>query len=263
MRLKLVVFVLLAGLVNNIYASDIINDIRQVSVTLVSQDQMFGSGVLITRKDKNFVLTAAHIFKDSRHEITVEKTDKTRVKEIEFDPVFVIKDVDTETGKNNEIVVTGKVIKYSDAELGEDLALVQLDEKKFDLDTKFYSKKEVPKVGTKLFHVGSILGYEGSNSLTDGLISKIGCKTRLTFPNEVIFDRTTITAFPGSSGGGVFDKDTGEYLGMLVRIIQPNYNLIVPVRRIKDWTVKNKIEWVLDKSKPLPKDEELAKIPVE
>lgn len=261
MKSKLVLLFLL--LVNTTYATDVIDTIKNQSVTLVTKDHMFGSGVVISRKNKNFVLTAAHIFRDIRKSIIVEKEDNTRVTKVEFDKVYVIKDIYNDEGKQGEIVVEGKIIKYSDAETGEDLALVELDEKKFDLDTKFYLKANTPKIGTPLWHIGSILGYEGSNSLTDGIISKVGCKTMLEFPNEVIFDRTTITAYPGSSGGGVFLKDSGEYVGMLTRIIQPNYNLIVPIRRIKEWTSKNKIDWVLDSTKPLPKDEELAKIPVE
>ena len=101
----------------------------------------------------------------------------------------------------------------------------------------------------------------GSNSMTDGIYSQTGRLIKQL--NKHVFDQTTVAAFPGSSGGGVFLKSDASYVGMLVRGAGETFNLIVPVRRMQDWCEKNKIMWALDPKVKLPTDEELAKIPVE
>ena len=52
--------------------------------------------------------------------------------------------------------------------------------------------------------------------------------------NVKVFDQVTAVAFPGSSGGGMFLKDNGEYIGMLTQGVMKlqGFNFIVPVRRI-------------------------------
>ena len=118
---------------------------------------------------------------------------------------------------------------------GKDTAEFYLDEK----------EKIIP-IGTRLFHVGSLLGQMGANSMTTGIVSQVG-RTM----GKVEFDQTTVTAFPGSSGGGVFLQN-GSYVGMLVRGAGENFNLIVPIRRIKDWAEKNKVLWAIDPAVALP-----------
>jgi S1-C subfamily serine protease len=107
-----------------------------------------------------------------------------------------------------------------------------------------------------------LLGQFGSNSLTTGVVSQIGRVLDLG-ANGVIFDQTTVTAFPGSSGGGVFLKSDGRYVGMLVRGAGEQFNLTVPVRRLRDWAKSSKIEWAIDPSLPMPSAEELKKLPIE
>jgi hypothetical protein len=78
-----------------------------------------------------------------------------------------------------------------------------------------------------------------------------------------VFDQTTVAAFPGSSGGGVYLKSDARYVGMIVRGAGETFNLIVPIRRMVDWAKKNKIEWALDEKVEMPTDATIAKIPVE
>ena len=97
--------------------------------------------------------------------------------------------------------------------------------------------------------------------MTDGIYSQHG--RILKRLNKRVFDQTTCTAFPGSSGGGVYLKSDARYIGMLVRGAGEGFNLIVPVRRMKDYCEKHKMMWALDKSFPMPTDDELKKMPVE
>ena len=78
-----------------------------------------------------------------------------------------------------------------------------------------------------------------------------------------MFDQTTCTAFPGSSGGGVYLKSDARYVGMLVRGAGEGFNLIVPVRRMIDYCEKHKIMWALDRSIPMPSEDDLKKLPIE
>ena len=79
--------------------------------------------------------------------------------------------------------------------------------------------------------------------MTRGIVSQVGRVLSLGTGDGTVFDQTTVTAFPGSSGGGVFlsersgDK-AGQYMGMLVRGAGETFNLIVPVRRMRSWAAK-------------------------
>jgi len=156
-------------------------------------------------------------------------------------------------------------VKYSDAKDGEDLALLMIKKFNFvDKSAKFYVDKGgrgLP-LGTNLYHVGSLLGSGGSNSMTTGIMSQVGRMLSLNGGSKVLFDQTTVTAFPGSSGGGVF-LTTGEYIGMLVRGAGETFNLIVPIRRMTDWAEEENIKWALDPEEKAPTLEEIKKLPKE
>jgi len=90
-------------------------------------------------------------------------------------------------------------------------------------------------------------------------MSQVGRVLNLGTGDGTVFDQTTVTAFPGSSGAGVFLRD-GRYVGMLVRGSGETFNLIVPVRRMRSWAKTRDIEWALDKLKPVPSVTEIMKI---
>jgi hypothetical protein len=155
-----------------------------------------------------------------------------------------------------------EVIKYSDSEDGHDLALLRVRKLNFVTDSvTFYLDRNIPKLGTDLWHVGSLLGQMGANSMTDGIYSQTG--RLIPSLNKYVFDQTTVAAFPGSSGGGVYLKSDGRYVGMIVRGAGETFNLIVPVRRMVAWAKKNNMMWALDANAKMPTSEEIAKIPVE
>jgi hypothetical protein len=97
----------------------------------------------------------------------------------------------------------------------------------------------------------------GANSMTSGIISQVG-----RIHGKVEFDQTTVTAFPGSSGGGVYLQN-GEYVGMIVRGAGEGFNLMVPVRRIERWAKKHDIMWALDPSLKSPAIEVIKSLPIE
>jgi len=243
--------------------------LQNVSVTIRSESQFMageGSGVVFTRKDSkgnlvNFVWTAAHVVDNMRltKRILVDGTYKTIV---HFRDPVIIKEIRQDGRTVGRLQMDAEVLKYSESEDGHDLALLRIRKLNFVHDSVvFYLDEELPPLGTDLLHVGSLLGQFGANSMTSGIMSQHG--RVLKDLNKHIFDQTTCTAFPGSSGGGVYLKSDARYVGMLVRGAGEGFNLIVPIRRMISYCEENKIMWALDKNVPMPTEAELEKMPIE
>jgi len=231
--------------------------LQATSVTLRS-GRAEGSGT-VARIDNGriYILTAGHVVADLRstREI-IDPATGTRRMVVEFEDASVILQYRDDEGRTvGDVRWFARIVKYSDADNGEDLSLLELRRKgAFEKSTSFYLDKKLPAVGTTLYHMGSLLGQFGSNSMTRGIMSQHG----RVYMGKV-YDQTTVAAFPGSSGGGVYDG-RGKYVGMVVRGAGETFNLIVPIRRIKQWTERNGIQWAVDHSVPVPSDEELKKI---
>jgi len=265
------------------FGNDVIKHLQDVSVTIKSEGAFGGgqgSGVIVTRdvevsKGKtvkvNFVWTAAHVIDNLRtvRKVVDPQTGVTK-SVIDFKPAHIVKELVENGRRVGEVKMEAVVIKYSHSEEGEDLALLMVRKRdfvqansNFFLDTEEDSENlQAIDLGTELYHVGSLLGQFGSNSLTTGVISQVGRVLDLSSGEGTVFDQTTVTAFPGSSGGGVFLKD-GRYIGMLVRGAGETFNLIVPVRRMHTWAKENKVEWAMNKSVKIPTLKELRKITVD
>ena len=243
--------------------------LQNVSVTIRSEGAFSageGSGVIFTRKNSegdlvNFVWTAAHVVDNMRltKRILVNGTYKTIV---HFKDPVVIKEIRQNGRTVGRLQMDAEVLKYSESEDGHDLALLRVRKLNFVTDSVvFHLGENIPPLGTDLLHVGSLLGQFGANSMTSGIMSQHGRVIKSL--NKRIFDQTTCTAFPGSSGGGVYLKNDARYVGMLVRGAGEGFNLIVPVRRMAEYCQENKIMWALDAKVPMPSEEDLKKMPIE
>ena len=248
--------------------------LQDVSVT-VKTGSGEGSGVIVTRevetspnvKQKvNFVWTAAHVVDGLRSVRTTIK-DGRPTKLVEFRDAQIVQELVEDGRRVGEMKMEAKVIKYSDSENGEDLALLMIRKKSYiDKSVVFYKAAGKPvAIGTELYHVGSLLGQTGSNSMTRGICSQVGRVLDLGTGEGVVFDQTTVTAFPGSSGGGVFlsersGKKAGQYMGMLVRGAGETFNLIVPVRRMRDYAKKQGVLWAIDTEVKVPTLEEITSL---
>lgn len=244
----------------------LIQHLQDVSVTINCKGGQ-GSGTLITRKvgdeTVNFVWTAAHVVDTARttRQIIHKGAQKTVV---EFDDVSVIQEFYENGRRVGEIKMDAYVVAYSDADVGDDLALLRVRKTNYvQASAKFYLDKELPPLGTELYHCGSLLGQVGSNSLVTGIIAQQGRVLNVGKPGGTVFDQTTLTIFPGSSGGGVYRKTDGAYVGMIVRGTAGGFNFMVPIRRMKDFAKEAKVEWALDESVPMPTEAELKAIPAE
>ena len=141
------VFVALFVLASTSNADDkLYQHLQDVSVTVKAAGGE-GSGVIVTReievapnvKQKvNFVWTAAHVVDGLRSERRVVKDGQTK-RVIEFRDAQIVKELVEDGRRVGEIKMEAKVIKYSDAENGEDLALLMVRKKGFiDKTTTFY-----------------------------------------------------------------------------------------------------------------------------
>lgn len=249
-------------LVSSISAEEnkIVEGLQEASVTIRAGSSQ-GSGTLITRKiggdDVTFVLTAGHVvdgLRKTRESIVGGQTRKI----VEFDDAAIVQEFKEGGRRVGETKMDAKVIKFSDADNGEDLAILRVRKKNFTKANVQFTDK-TPQIGTELYHVGSLLGQDlGANSLTTGVVSQIG-----RVLHGQTYTQSTAPAFPGSSGGGVFLKADGRYVGMLVRGAGETLTFLVPIERIQHWTKENEIEWILDPTKEIPSVEKLDKMPVE
>lgn len=233
--------------------------LQDISVTIHAGNAQ-GSGVIKTRGNTNYVWTCGHVVAGLRQTRSVidSKTGSTRTV-IEFQDAKIVKELIEDGRAVGRLEMDAEVLRYSDADNGEDLALLRVRKKNFvKASVAFYLDAKIPPVGTKLLHVGSLLGQMGSNSLTSGVMSQHGRVYRAK-----VYDQSTCAAFPGSSGGGVYLESDCRYVGMIVRGAGETFNLMVPVRRMQDWARRVKIEFTMDDTLKVPTEEELHKVPVE
>jgi hypothetical protein len=248
-------------LLKSIPTAEVAQYLQDISVTIRAQTEggggAEGSGVLkVTKDGQVWVWTCGHLVKHLR--TTRKSPDEKTI--VEFSDAKLIKVLVEDGRKVGESNFDAEVIRYSDADYGEDLALLRLRTKRYTPQSSvvFYLDKSIPAIGTDLLHCGSLLGEMGSNSVTSGIVSQHG---RLI--NKVVFDQTNATSFPGSSGGIVCLRSDGRYVGMLVRGAGEGFSLYVPVRRIQDWAKKVGVEFAMNDAVPVPTDEDLFKKPVD
>lgn len=238
--------------------SKVVEHLEACSVTVATGHGQ-GSGIIKTRnrgsETLNFCWTAAHVVDSLRKTKTViDKNGNTKTV-VEFEDAKIIKTL-VEEGRNvGKLEIFASIVRFSEE---EDLALLRVRQKNFLKDgIQFYLDPKIPIVSTQLCHVGSLYGELGSNSFTTGVLSQQG---RLI--DGKVFDQTTVPAFRGSSGGGVYLED-GRLVGQILRSAGETFNLMCPVRRIVDWSKSAKIEWAVNDAVPLPSEDELKKLPIE
>jgi len=233
--------------------------LQAISVTIKAGGAE-GSGTIKMRvidgKPVSFIWTAAHVVDGLRttKEIIDPKTGTKRTV-VSFKDAEIVREAVEDGRRVGESKMDASVIRFSEE---QDLCLLRVLKRDFAKESVvFYLDPPIPPVGRDLYHVGSLLGQMGSNSLTPGIVSQIG---RTLDKRE--YDQTTCTAFPGSSGGGVYLRD-GRYVGMITRGAGEGFNLMVPVRRLHRWAKAAGIEWAVDDKVKPPTEAELAKVPAE
>jgi S1-C subfamily serine protease len=228
------------------------DSILEPSVTIkagAGYGQGFGSGVVFTREGVNYILTAGHVVARLRT-VQTKLKDGKEYKTEHFSDAQVIKVLYANNRKVGKLEMDAEVLAYSDPKDGHDLALLRVRKKGFIGTTAvFHPDSASLAIGTRIYHCGSLQGEMGSNSLTDGIISRTG-----RVHEGKVFDQSNATAFPGSSGGGIFSQD-GRYVGMITRGAGETFNLYIPGRRMREWLTEAKFLWVIDPAVPMAKEQ--------
>jgi len=272
MKYVLLVLTLIAVAASPVVASSVPEDLQRVSVTIKAGNSQ-GSGTLVTRKvganTVTFVWTAAHVVDGLRTTRTIVSAQGTPKILIEYKDAEIVQERQQNGRRVGEVKYDCKIIKVSDADYGEDLAVLMVrctDAYPMAVTAKFHKDLNyLPPIGIELSHCGSLLGQFGANSYTTGVLSQTGRTLSGKGASVKVFDQVTAVAFPGSSGGGMFLKKNGEYVGMLTQGVTQlqGFNFIVPMRRIHTWAKVAKIEWAIDPSSKMPSLAEIDVIPVE
>lgn len=213
--------------------------LQSLSVTLHMQDGGQCSGSIVTREGQSYILSAGHCVEDERTILQVLDNGITK-SIVRFKPVTVTKEIYSDGESVGSTSVEADVIAFSSSDYGQDIAILKVRTPISTESVEFSPDKLVP-VGTDLLHVGSIGGQSGSCSFTTGVLSQVG-----RMYQDKVYDQSTCTAMGGSSGGGMYLRSNGQYVGMLVRGRSDTFNLYVPLRRMLRWAATQHVEFIFD-----------------
>lgn len=239
---------------------NIINDISSSSV-LIYSDGGFGSGVVFKNGEDTFVWTDAHVVAGAQ-EVFISVDLLTGVPKIyvTYKDVFVVQEMYEQGRKVGETRHIAKIIRYSQT---HDIALLQIYKKNaFASSVEFISNNEIPNIGDKLWHVGSMTGPKGANSLSEGIFSKAGRLRKYFVSDElvgIIYDQCSLSAHRGSSGGGVFRQSDGKCIGIVTEFLgKDTYGefCITPARRLREFAKYASCEWAMNHIIKVPQTDE-------
>ena len=177
-------------------SKEMLNNIRAASVSIEINEKFQGSGTLIEKDGEMYCLTAAHVIDENCKSIRI-----------------------TQHGKN-PITIYASLHKI-DRE--KDYAILKVGTGVFTSKMKFHKDKQ--ELDTPIVHCGSMVGMH--HTTTRGTLVGVDRK----FARWKCVDQLDITAYYGSSGGGVFDHN-GNYIGMIVGGVNPGIVFMVPSREI-------------------------------
>ncbi len=203
---------------------------RSYTVTVRTDEDHFGTGVVYQVNGEILVWTAGHLLWN--------RNDGQYTGD-----VHVTIEVYGATGRAAITEMPAQILAVSNPWEDYDLALlrVPMGSAVFNRSQTAVFATDSPEVGEEVWHVGSLHGFKGAQSVTDGVVASVG---RSIFSSPYPLDQITCEIMPGSSGGGAYLKDTGEFIGMVVQYHGPGFGLMVPVRDIRIWAKREGYGWV-------------------
>lgn len=170
-----------------------------------------GSGVVLENKR---VLTCAHLFF-----MTEGAGEKPH-------PIFITRQIWREDKLLGTVTIPCKLVKRDDS---QDLALLEPAMPE-ELPVTV-GLGDTPAQGDPLYHVGSFTGARGIQSFSSGVMASVGRRMEHPVLGEMEVDQISCPAYPGSSGGGVFNQQ-GKLVGIVTGQAAENLGFMVPARRI-------------------------------
>jgi S1-C subfamily serine protease len=227
--------------------SDALDNALACSVMVVSEGGS-GSGVIFRNGDAYFVWTDAHVVAGGKKVVREEKAGVAHaVTRVTFAPITAMRD-EGEFRKS----VMADVVRVSD---DHDIAIFRL---RAPLGSSVVFDESRPRQGSPIWHVGSMHGEMGIGSVSEGVVAFVG-RLRKDFapdPAGHAYDQACLNALPGSSGGGVFSKSSGQCYGLITEFLGPGrtYGVLcyTPSRRLRAFAVQHGCEWAMDRSVKVP-----------
>lgn len=236
---------------------------QAATVMIETQDGFVGTGVVFKNGVKSFVWTAAHVVRECQRVQTVINAGSGQpFVKVTYDDVWVVKHEVEGGRKVGEQKWLARIVRYS---IAHDVAVLQVyKDGAFPDGCAFAKDGDIPAQGEKLWHVGSMKGRIGMDSVSDGCFAAAGrlVNTQL-YKNElaapVVYDQVSMTFHHGSSGGGVFLQATGACIGLVTRYagqdpLSFGDGLVVPARRLRAIAKETCSEYMLDAALPAPKE---------
>lgn len=197
----------------------------QEQIVLLKLSDGQGSGVVIERENADgdkrvFIWTAEHVVKGH-----------TKVQ--------IIKSIRTEGNRVGESTFSAEVIGRDDA---KDLALLWVHAPAGFFRAAEFAPREPIQVGTPLVLAGNVSGSTFDDSLSLGIMSGIGYKTR----NWELTDQAALAGYFGCSGGPIFRQNERDVVGITVGMIPGSgFMQFVPVRIIENFANENVLHWAV------------------
>lgn len=203
-RILILLSILLALLIPSFAVSQPINPVIKrpylSSVSIMDKNsQVFGSGIIIEKKCKLYVLTAAHV---------IEHMRKKK------------KQIHIEISINYGTIIPVKVIKM---DLDLDLALLSGPKKIKGHMWGVSLADSNPLIGDTVWMISSPNGRK--NTVTKGILSNVILHKRPGRKRNILLFGTTALGFFASSGAGVFN-DRGELIGIFHMIVFSRFGVL-------------------------------------
>lgn len=221
---------------------------------LIHSAPYYGSGVVFKNGNHTFVWTCAHVISNNAYAelVYVPQTNKYKIERRVNSVIARAKMFNDTPEEICSVSFTAKIIRFSS---DDDLALLELVQNDcFQTSVQFPTNPNyTPFPGMKIFHVGNFSGPPGEYSVSEGIHGITG----LNLGDGKCYDRISTLIEPGSSGGAVYEAYSGRCIGLVARTTSMHYchqGLIVPYRRMIDFTRRLDCEWAVNKFISVPDD---------
>ena len=220
----------------------------------VHADKSVGSGVVYLNQDKAFVWTCAHVVANNINTVVCIDFHKNKLTGTQTKKPLniLVKLFNNDFEEYGEVKVWAKIVRYS---YNDDIALLELSR-----NHVFHKGVDFPKCpnykvypGTKIFHIGSMSGEIGHKSMVEGIHGMSGLKLE----DHKKYDRLGMNIQSGSSGGGVFEVNTGLCIGIVARSqdeVSKNQAYMIGWTRMVEFAKRLDCMWALDHRRSVPED---------
>lgn len=213
-------------------------------VRVITKDSS-GSGVVYINGDKQFVWTCAHVVSSHvQNSVAIDLCSKTFTVHRGTEDVLVESKIFSKKDEDiGNVKIWAKIIRFSAA---EDLAVLEMySNNMFTRSVKFPADPEYTlKPGFKVYHIGSMNGKYGYNSIAEGVSGLNGIR----LGDHLVYDRFSTPVQPGSSGGAMFDRESGRCIGIVSQSLDKtscNQCFTVPWSRMVAFAQKLHCTWAL------------------